>query len=110
MRLKRPNDFTGLGTLELLKNWLTQFAQEAQKAINGRLTLHENTDPSLVTAVFTAANTEQSFNHLLGQVPQGYIVVYKSASMTVYDGTTQPTADRIYLKSSALGTARVWVF
>lgn len=65
-----------------------------------------------VLAVFTAANVDTSFVIALGNAPDGYFVFQKSAPMDIYNGsnqTTDWTSNRIILRATAIGTARLWV-
>jgi predicted secreted protein len=64
----------------------------------------------LVTVSFTAADTDVEIRHGLGFVPQNYFVVGCSAAMNVYDGSEDATSKFYYLRSDAIGTARVFLF
>jgi hypothetical protein len=68
---------------------------------------------ALVGRVFSAANTDTTFSHVLGRIPNGYIIYRNSAAGIVYDasdGTTSWTSTSIKLRSSATGTVSVLVF
>lgn len=65
----------------------------------------QNTDTSFLTGVSNAvANTETIFNHNLGRVPVGYIVVKLDKAATIYSGTTAWTSSTISLKSDVITT------
>jgi hypothetical protein len=90
---------------------LKVFWQNFLKVINyhvsfGTPSAPENIDGSPLTATFTvSANTNQTFAHQLGRVPNGYIPTGKSAAGDVYDGTIAWTDEEITLKCTTTGAA-----
>lgn len=110
MRSVAQSDFNDIKDFEAAKPFLTRLCNELIKIINGNITISDNVAPYLVDVVFPAANTEVSVPHVLRFEPSGYLKVGSSAAMTIYNGLTANTADRIYLRSSAIGTAKIWIF
>ncbi len=110
MKLQGMINFQNLTTIDDITAYLTETFHEVYKAFNGNIELGSNVKPNIVSAVFAAANTELSIPHKLGYVPTGYLVCGASVAMSVYDGSTAKSVDRLYLKSSAIGTAQIWVF
>ena len=110
MKVQSLTQFTNIGDLSDLTRKLTQFAQETANVINGNLTLSDNVDAQVITAEFTVANTQASFSHTLGRVPRGYIPVALTANMVIYDGTIKNDINKLYLRASVAGTAKLWVF
>jgi hypothetical protein len=60
-----------------------------------------------VGRVFASANTDTTFAHMLGRVPNGYLMYRSSAGGLVYDpttGTASWTATSITLRATVAGT------
>lgn len=93
-----------------LPRFIDIFAQDVVNVVNGNLEFGTNVKTSLISAAFTSANTDATFNHSLGKVPTGYLVAGLSASMVVYAGSNASTNKTITLKSSAIGTASLLLF
>lgn len=58
---------------------------------------------------FTSAGADVNVPHGLGRIPAGYLVVGRSASITVYDGAAPSSADYLVLRASGAGSAQVLV-
>lgn len=58
---------------------------------------------------FTSAGVDVVVAHGLERVPIGYLVVGKSAGVTVYDGATPSSRDYLVLRATGAGTVRVLV-
>ena len=58
---------------------------------------------------FTGPGVDVAVEHKLGRIPVGYLVVKRTASMTVYDGVASSSEDWLVLRASAAGTAYVLV-
>lgn len=89
---------------------ITLFLKDVYSILNKGVAVTENLKGTLVTVEFPAANTDVSVRHGLAFVPQNYFVCGVSASMVIYDGATATTNSFIYLRSSAIGTARIFLF
>lgn len=78
--------------------------------MNGRLQFGDNISAVQATVIFPAATSTVTVVHSLRRVPSGFLVIKLDAAMTVYAPTLPPwTADKIYLRSSAIGTATLWI-
>ena len=78
--------------------------------LNNGLRFSDNFDAKLLDITFSAASTNSALNHGLDRVPAGYLVLRRSANITVYDGTSSWNASTMYLGSSGAGTVKVLVF
>lgn len=110
MKIKTVQSLSNIDTLDGLIKWVSQMATDIVNVINGKVSLTDNCQTSLVTVNFTAANTEIPVPHSLGMVPQGYLDAGKSAAITVFDGTTSNTSSTLFVKSSGVGTAKLLIF
>lgn len=84
--------------------------QDVVRILNKGILFADNFDGSIVTANFTAANTNLSLTHNLNRIPTGYVALSLSAAMIIYSGTTESSETQITLKSSAVGTAVILIF
>lgn len=91
--------------------YIQLFLQAVKQVVNGRLEFSTNVKFSPVTVEFTAANTSLLITHGLSRVPKGYLVVSKSADMTIYGDNVNisliANSSTITLKSSATGTCQI---
>lgn len=88
---------------------VTRFLKLLVTQFNGNVQFTQNIkSSSLLTAKFTAANTDLVITHDLGQLPVGYLVVGLSAAMVVYTGSVAWTSNTICLRSSVVGTATIY--
>ena len=94
------------------KRWehITLFLKDVYNILNKGLVFADNIRGALLTITFDAADTETKIEHGLSYAPRNYLVFSASAAMVLYDGDTNTTVKNIYLKSSAAGVARVFVF
>jgi len=96
-----PTDKLSVVVTRFLKLLVTQF--------NGNVQFNQNIkSSSLLTANFTAINTDLVITHNLGQLPVGYLIVGLSAAMIVYTGSVAWTSNTICLRSSVLGTVNFY--
>lgn len=93
-----------------VKKYVSLALNDIVDKVNGKLELGVNVSGKILSAIFTAANTDTVFAHGLGRVPVGYIRVSASASMVIYNGSSANTSTNLILRSSATGTAGVYVF
>ncbi len=91
------------------KRFLVAFLTEIKLAVNGNLNFVDNFGGREVSVTFTAANTNTRVDTGLRTVPTKYIVQGTTAAMSVYDGTLASQPGVIFLRSSAVGTARLLV-
>ena len=90
--------------------FISIFFDQIKMLINNGLQFADNFDSKILTLTFSAASTDTSLTHGLGRVPTGYVILKRSASMTVYDGSAAWTSNLIYLRASAAGSVTVLVF
>lgn len=90
--------------------FLSIFCDQVTTMLNNGLLFSDNFNQKTLSVTFSAVNTDTAINHGLGRVPQGYIVIGRSANLVVYNGASQWTSSLIYLRSSALGSANMFVF
>ncbi len=109
MKIKTIQTLSNIETLEDLIKFVSIGFDDVVNTVNGNLGF-DNMSVFMLDAAFAAPNAEITFEHKLGRVPAGYLVKGLTAALTVYDGATANTADKIYLKSSAAGTARLIIF
>lgn len=79
-------------------------------ALNNGLSFVDNFQGEIASMTFTAANADTSIENPIGRVPSGYLVLSRSASMIVYDGSVASTASTLTLRASATGTVSLLVF
>jgi hypothetical protein len=91
------------------KRFLVLFLTEVKLAVNGNLNFVDNFGAREVSVTFSAANTDTRVDTGLKNVPTKYIVQGTTAAMSIYDGTLSPQPGVIFLRSSAVGTARLLV-
>lgn len=89
---------------------IERFSQNVADALNGGLDFHTNFNGALVTANFTAANTDTAIAHNLGRIPAGYIKTSQGSALNIFDGVVKSTTKIIYLQSSAIGTAGLLIY
>lgn len=78
--------------------------------LSSGIKFQDNVNCRVISATFTAANTDTVFNHGLGFTPLGYQPIGLTAAMSVYNGTVAFNSTDITLKSSAIGVATLLVF
>lgn len=89
--------------------YIVLFSEQVSQTLNKNLDFTTNFAGVNATATFTVANTDTAVVHGLGKIPTGYLVLGLSAAMIVYN-TTAATATTLWLKSSAVGVAKLFVF
>lgn len=88
-----------------------QFATDVQNLLNGQLSFADNFKAQIISVTFNAANTDMQINQNLNSVPSGYLVLRKSMSLDVYDGSQNVfTKSYVTLRSTAPGTVSLMVF
>lgn len=109
MRAPQTN-ISNLKTLDEVIRFASISLGSIINVINGNLTLRDNVFGEFLSFTFTAANQEVSVEHSLKTAPNGYLVVSMDSPMIIYDGLTPNTDTVLYLRSSAAGTAQVFIF
>lgn len=78
--------------------------------LNSGITFQDNIRGRVIDVVFSAANSEVAVSHGLNITPTGFISVKPTAAMVLYDSGKAWDKNNVYLKSSAIGTARIFLF
>ncbi len=92
--------------------WQTQLLSNNLEAmLNNGLIFQDNFRMQVIGATFLAANINTTFPHNLNAVPLGYLVIGRSAAITVYDGSQNVlTKTSVTLKASGTGAATIMIF
>lgn len=109
-RIKVPQTLSQTKTFEELRKYVSQMTDQLLPAFNGNISLVDNASTMTIQVTFPGANTEVGTLHGLGRVPNGYIVVGRTSTISVFNGTTPNTTTNIYLQASGAGIATVMVF
>lgn len=93
------------------KKWpnLTLFLKDVYNILIKGLTFEDNVSGALLTVEFLVTNTDTQIKHGLAFVPTKYLVVNKSVSLDIYDGVQSSNQQFIYLRSTVIGTAQIFV-
>lgn len=111
MKLSISEGINNQADFDGLKRQTQIFAKAAEQVINGGLTFADNLRLKTVGATFLAANTNTQIIHGLNFIPVGYIVIGKSASFDVYNGSADVfTKTFITLRAAGTGSATIMVF
>ena len=89
---------------------ITLFLKDVYNILNRGILLKDNVKGALLGVTFSSANADVEIRHGLDFVPNNYLVVGTSSAMSVYDGVTSADKTFFYLRSSATGTARIFIF
>lgn len=89
---------------------LSEFNKSVYDILFNGILFSDNFDISLRNVTITTANVEFSVLHGLERIPVGYLLISSSASINLYDGDTAWTKESIYLKGSATGSGKVYIF
>lgn len=103
-------DLSNLENFEQLRRFGAALFREITDLLNGQVTFQDNFSANTLTQNFPIANQDTPINHGLGRVPSGYILVGADVAMSVYDGQGASTVDTIFLRSNAVGTARILIY
>lgn len=109
MKITESIEFSSKNESEL-RIALGKVLQQISFAINGNLDPATNLKVDTQDVTFSSANSDTQVRHSLGRTPVGYWPVSLSAAMTIYDGTVARNANFITLKSSATGSAKLFIF
>lgn len=92
------------------KSPTTLFLKDVYNILSKGFTLNDNAKGAILTMTFVAGNEDLKVRHGLDFVPTNYIVCGTDAQMTIYDGSIANDKTFAYLRSSAIGTARIFLF
>jgi hypothetical protein len=107
MALIRANDQLGSGDAESKFKFIEIFMASVKNVVNGNIDFSKNVLFPGVDVIFSTANAQKAVKHNLGRIPRGYLVIGQTANFNVYNGTAPWTKDLIYLRASAVGTAKI---
>lgn len=110
MKIKPPQTVSNLKDLDQMVRFSSQTLDLIVTEINGRLIFGENIRGQLLTVTFPVANVDVAVPHALGRVPDGYFLTGANAAMSLYDGSIANNSQNAYLRTSAFGTARIFLF
>lgn len=107
-----PRNWWNVQNFDDDKKWpnLSMYLKDVYNILVKGITPQDNFRGALLEVEFDSANTDTKIRHGLSFVPSNYFVVGLSVEMVIYDGDTDNTLEFMYLQSSAIGTARVFVF
>lgn len=103
-------DISNSKTLEEIVRFCAKLFREIRDIINGGIVFSDNFSAKIQDVSFTAANSETQVEHNLGRIPTGYLMLSATAAAILYSGAQAADEKFIYLKSSAITTAKVMVF
>lgn len=110
MKFTASTDIDRLSNTDDVKRYVSIALDNISQVLNNGIFFADNFNAKLLTITFAAANTEQVVMHGLGRTPLGYFSVGQTAALTIYDGSSENTSSLLYLKASATGTCRLWVY
>ncbi len=103
-------DTSNLKTYEEFSRFGARIFDEIQTILNSGITFSDNFKAAFTSATFSSIDSEVAVSHGLSKIPTGYIIIGSTAALSVYDSGTANTDTNLYLKSNAVGTARLLVF
>jgi hypothetical protein len=109
-KLNLPQTIINLTNPADIQKWTQIMLRSIVDEFNGRVSFVDNVQGVVLPVEFTAADTTVEVTHALNYIPNGYVLVGSSAAMVIYDGDGVSTRSVIYLKSDAIGTARIKIF
>lgn len=95
---------------EKAKAILAEFMEQVAFILNGNTDVLDNLKLQTHRVVFTGIAQDFDIRHNLGRVARGYFVIRKSGNFNIYDGSNDWTANSVFLRSSAVGSATVLIF
>lgn len=110
MKIAAPLSLASIKTWEDLRRFTAESLSQLLSLVNGRISIQDNLETSVVDATFSASSITVAVPHTLGRVPTGYIVASLSASLIVFNGNKDHTDAVLYVQASAAGTAKLIVF
>lgn len=89
---------------------ITGFLKDVYTILLKNVSFADNIKGSIISVTFSTSNEDVAVRHGLDFVPQNFIVIGKDSAFHVYDGQQSSTKTYIYLRASAAGSARVFLF
>ena len=108
MKIQASPDISNIKDEEI-KRFATIVLAQIVGAVNGNLTIQDNILGQQASVSFVSANTDTAISHTLNRQVTQYLVLNRSTNMVIYDGATAANNTTVYLKSSAIGTATVFL-
>lgn len=93
--------------IEEVRTILTRLIQDVAGILNRGIRIGDQYPGNVQSVTFTGAGVEVQVLHGLGRVPDGYLVLSRSASVIIYDGASANTDSIGFLRASGAGTATV---
>lgn len=98
------------GTQEEQLKTIGLFLKDVYNILNKGITLSDNLKGALFEVEFAVSNADVQIRHGLDFVPVNYIVCGTDAAIHIYDGSQSGDKTFFYLRASATGNARVFIF
>ena len=109
MRITTGTDFDNIPEDDRIR-YIGIFGDQVKNAVNGNISFLDNIRCAIRDVLFSASGVDTQINHGLGGLPNGYILVSASAPMAIYSGDQGSDRQYIYLRSNAIGSAKVLIF
>lgn len=93
---------------EKFNKYLVEFLENTVQVVNGQVEFTSNIKGEINQVSFPVADTNVTVTHSLKRDPVGYLVFSVSAAMIIYESSK--SLNNIVLKSSAIGSATVFIF
>lgn len=111
MKLTLTKNVSNLTDVAQLAAYVQQTFTDLQSVINGNVEFIANISVDQITANFITSNSDAVFQHTLGRIPAGFIVVGLDSPAIIYNGAATNTTALIYLRSNVANiNAQVMVF
>lgn len=88
----------------------TEVLNRITTILGGEVDLTENCKTTFAGVSFAASGVDVAITHGLNRVPKGYIVAGKSVTMDITDGSGSNTTKTLFIRSTAVGYARLLIF
>lgn len=108
MKVNAPLTTSNITTLDDLVRYSSQAITALVDAVNGKISATDNLQASLQTVAFPSATT-LTVNHGLGVMPIGYVIISKSTTAQVWDGSGGLTPSTVSLQSDGAVTVKILV-
>ena len=89
---------------------ITLALKDISLILSNGASLKDNFKGAFLEVEFPAANADVAIRHGLDFVPTNYICSGKDSSFHIYDGSSSADKTFIYLRASATGNARLFIF
>lgn len=109
MRINTGTDFDNIPEQDQIR-YISVFGDQVKTALNGNVSFLDNIRGSIQIVSFQATAQDVQINHGLNSLPNGYFLIGSSVPMSIYDGVQRSDRTVIYLRSNAIGAAKVFIF